>query len=215
MMDELELLKKDWQRRGQIYPKLTQSDISPMLLKKSSSIVRWIFSISIIEFILPHLLYLFPSVRNSMDIYNDMGLKNVFIVLTAIQYTVVLYFIYQFYKRYREISVLDNAKNLLSSILKTRRTVKHYVIFCLALILISFGAFMFSVYLNDDFAENFHLGEKAANLPPEKLKQTVILLIGVIGILMTFFMAAVYFLLYGLLMRKLHKNYRELKQLEV
>ncbi len=215
MMDELELLKKDWKSRGENYPKLSHSEISPMLLKKSSSIVRWIFSISIIEFILPHLLYLFPSVRGSMNIYDDMGLTNVFIVLTAIQYTVVIYFIFQFYKRYREISVLDSAKNLLSSILKTRRTVKHYVIFCLSLILISFGAFMFSIYINDDFVESFQLGEKAKTISPEKLKQTVIILIGAAGILMTLIMAGIYFLLYGLLMRKLHKNYRELKQLEV
>jgi len=215
MMDELELLKKDWKSRESIFPRLSHEDIYPMLWKKSSSIVRWIFYISIIEFVLPHSLYLIPSVRNSMEIYEDMGLKTVFIALTVVQYVVVLYFIYQFYKRYREISVLDNAKNLLSSILKTRNTVKHYVIFCLSLILLSIAAFMFSVYINDDFVENFDLGEKAKNIAPEKLKQTVILLIGAIGVLFTLFMGAIYFLLYGLLIGKLNKNHKELKQLEV
>lgn len=215
MMDELELLKKDWKSREVIFPRLSHEEIYPMLWKRSSSIVRWIFYISIIEFVLPHLLYLIPTVRNSMKIYEDMGLRTIFIVLTVVQYTVVLYFIYQFYKRYREISVLDNAKNLLSSILKTRNTVKHYVIFCLSLILFSIAAFMFSVYINDNFVENFDLGEKAKNIAPEKLKQTVILLIGVIGVMLTLFMGAIYFLLYGLLIGKLNKNYKELKQLEL
>ena len=36
-MDELELLKKDWQRGEDQYPKLSYSDIYSMLLKKSSS----------------------------------------------------------------------------------------------------------------------------------------------------------------------------------
>lgn len=215
MMDELELLKKDWKSKEDVFAKLSHEQIYPMLLKKSSSIVRWIFYISILEFMLPHLLYLFPSVRNSMQVYEDMGLKSVFIALTVIQYAVVLYFIYRFYKRYKEISVLDDAKKLLSTILKTRRTVKHYVIFCLTLIVVSFVVFMISIYLNDNFVENFNLGEKAKNIAPEKLKQTVLLLIGALGFLLTLFMGAFYFLLYGLLIGKLKKNYKELQQLEV
>jgi hypothetical protein len=42
-MDQLELLKKQWQSREQELPKLTYNDIYSMLLKKSSSIVKWIF----------------------------------------------------------------------------------------------------------------------------------------------------------------------------
>ena len=44
-MDELELLKKDWQKDDANYPKLTFDEIYKMLLKKSSSIVKWIFII--------------------------------------------------------------------------------------------------------------------------------------------------------------------------
>ena len=50
-MDELELLKNDWQKDNANYPKLTYDEIYKMLLKKSSSIVKWIFIISILEFI--------------------------------------------------------------------------------------------------------------------------------------------------------------------
>lgn len=215
MMDELELLKKDWKSRDENYPKLSQIEIYPMLLKKSSSIVRWIFVISIIEFVLPHLLYLLPSFRNGLQIYEDMGLSTIFIVLSVIQYTVVAYFIYQFYMRYKEISVLDNAKNLMSSILRTRRTVKHYVIFCLTLILMIFVISMVSIYLNNNFIEDFGLTEKAKDISPEKLKLSIILFIGAFGVLFTLAMGAIYFLLYGLLLKKLNKNYKELKQLEV
>lgn len=49
-MDELELLKKDWQKRERMHPKLSYDEIYSMLWKKSSSIVKWIFIISVIEF---------------------------------------------------------------------------------------------------------------------------------------------------------------------
>ncbi|MBE9489793.1 MAG: hypothetical protein IMY67_05830, partial [Bacteroidetes bacterium] len=51
-MDELELLKKDWNKKDNDYPKLSYDEIYKMILKKSSSIVKWIFIISILEFVL-------------------------------------------------------------------------------------------------------------------------------------------------------------------
>jgi len=39
MLDELELLKKDWQKREVDLPKLSYEQIYPMTKKKSSSIV--------------------------------------------------------------------------------------------------------------------------------------------------------------------------------
>lgn len=215
MMDELELLKKDWKNRGENFPRLSQNDFYPMLLKKSSSIVRWIFYISIIEFIVPHLLYFLPSFRNGLKIYDDMGLSKIFIILSAVQYTVVSYFIYQFYKRYREISVLDNAKNLMKNIIRTRRTVKHYIIFCLSLVFMIFVISMVSIYLNDNFIADFGLTEKTKDISPEKFKLSVLLFLGAFGVLFTLVMGAVYFLLYGILLKKLNKNYNELRQLEV
>ncbi len=215
MMDELELLKKDWKNRGENFPRLSQNDFYPMLLKKSSSIVRWIFYISIIEFIVPHLLYFLPSFRNGLKIYDDMGLSKIFIILSSVQYTVVSYFIYQFYKRYREISVLDNAKNLMKNIIRTRRTVKHYIIFCLSLVFMIFVISMVSIYLNDNFIADFGLTEKTKDISPEKFKLSVLLFLGAFGVLFTLVMGAVYFLLYGILLKKLNKNYNELRQLEV
>ena len=50
-MDELELLKKDWQKDESSYPQLTYNELYKMILKKSSSIVKWIFIISILEFV--------------------------------------------------------------------------------------------------------------------------------------------------------------------
>ncbi|CAZ94604.1 hypothetical protein Q4603_16460 [Zobellia galactanivorans] len=216
MMDELELLKKDWQKKNDQLPKLTYNEIHKMTWKKSSSIVKWILIISILEIILPNLLYLIPSFRKSMSIYDNTIVDQCFVAMTVIYYLVVFYFVFLFYKRYKEISVLDSAKGLMRKIIKTRRTVKYYVIFSLSTILIFIGLVIIGIYLNDSFMDNF--SEMAANtkdVSPEKLKTTLMVSMAIIGVVMIAFFGGVYFLLYGLLLRKLKRNYKELKRLEI
>ena len=214
MLDELDLLKKDWQKKETNLPRLTYEEIYKMIWKKSSSVVRWIFYISIIEFLLPHLLYLIPSFRNEMD-YNfakSLGIDNWIIALTIVQYAVAIYFIFQFYKRSREISVLDDAKKLMNKIFRTRQTVKHYVLFCLAMVLLIFGVFIVGMALDDNLVETLNL--KNQNIDPDQLKWLLIGVMTVAGILFTGLLAGIYFLLYGLLTRKLSRNYIELKRME-
>jgi len=214
MLDELDLLKKDWQKKETNLPRLTYEEIYKMIWKKSSSVVRWIFYISIIEFLLPHLLYLIPSFRNEMD-YNfakSLGIDNWIIALTIVQYAVAIYFIFQFYKRYREISVLDDAKKLMNKIFRTRKTVKHYVLFCLAMVLLIFGVFIVGMALDDNLVETLNLNNQ--NVAPDQLKWLLIGVMTVAGILFTGLLAGIYFLLYGLLTRKLSRNYIELKRME-
>lgn len=213
-MDELELLKKDWQKKEEQFPKLSYNDIHNMMWKKSSSMVKWILTISILEFVLPHLLYLLPSFPDDMEIYDVLGLHNFIIGFTVFSYVVAIYFIYQFYRRYKEISVLDNAKNLMQKIIKTRRTVKYYVIYSLSMVLVIVIMIIIGVYLNDDVLSNFsQLREGSKTISPEKLKIGLMIGIGVFGVLMTLFIGSIYFLLYGLLLRGLKKNYHELEQL--
>lgn len=215
-MDELELLKKDWQKKEVHLPKLTYDEIYKMIWKKSSSIVKWIFYISIIEFILPHLFYLIPSVRNNFDIYSNMGLSSVILVASIVQYLVIFYFIYEFYKRYREISVLDSAKQLTANILKTRKTVKYYIILSLSMVLFTFAMLIVGIYFSDNVLEAFDMtGKMMSSIPLEKAKLIIMASFAVTGILFTLFLGGIYFLLYGLLTRKLRKNYKELQRLEV
>jgi hypothetical protein len=216
MMDELELLKKDWQKKDEYLPRLSYDEIHNMIWKKSSSIVKWILIISVLEFTLPHLLLLVPSFQDNMDVYDKLGLHNYIIGLTIFSYAVAFYFIYQFYSRYKEISVLDSSKSLMHKIIRTRRTVKHYVFYSLSMILVIFIMIIISIYFDDDILSSFvELRESAVDVSPERLKLVIMIAMGVMGVLLTLFMGGVYFLLYGLLLRKLKKNYKELKQLEV
>lgn len=215
MMDELELLKKDWQNRKTDFPALSYEQIHKMLWKKSSSIVKWIFIISIIEFLLPHVLYLVPSFRHNLDIYSNLGLSKALLGLSIVQYSVVAYFIYQFYRRYQEISVLDNAKALMSKIIRTRRTVKHYVIFCLGMILVTLIITILGIYLNPDINSVIPMPTNKPDISVHQWKNIMMWSMTIFGIFFVAFMGGIYFLLYGLLLRKLKHNYKELKKLEV
>lgn len=216
MTDELELLKKDWQKKEFDVPKLSYDEIHKMIWKKSSSIVRWILIISILEFTVPHLLYLLPSMRDGMELYENIGVSKYLVVLSVFTYIIAFYFIFQFYKRFKEISVLDNSKSLMKKIIKTRKTVKHYVIFSLSMIMMTIIIMIIGVYLNDNMVNAFpELKDSLANISPEKLKITIMMSIGIFGVILTLVMGGIYFLLYGLLLRKLKQNYSELRNLTI
>ena len=94
-MDQLELLKKQWQSREHELPKLTYEDIYKMLLKKSSSIVKWIFYISIAEILFWTLLS-FMVPESSTKFSDDIGLHNVLVGVNVLNYTVFGFFIILF-----------------------------------------------------------------------------------------------------------------------
>lgn len=216
MTDELDLLKKDWQKKEEHLPKLSFRDIHTMLWKKSSSVVKWILIISILEIILPQLLYLIPSMKEGLNIFKETGVSPYFLGLSIFYYIGVAYFVLQFYKRYKEISVLDNAKNLMRKIIKTRRTVKHYVIFSLSVCFIMFVIFGFFIYFNDEFLLSIGgVPERAKEVSIEKIKLAAMLTIIIGGIIFTLLLGGIYFLLYGLLLKKLNRNYSQLRKLEV
>src|SRR5690554_6828162 len=124
-MDELELLKSRWHKQDSGLPQLTYTEIYKMLLKKSSSIVKWILFISIGEIVLwTSLALLVPE--SSRKFSDDIGLHNVMLISNILYYTVFFGFIIIFYKNYRRISTTDSIKKLMGNIIRTRRTVKYF-----------------------------------------------------------------------------------------
>ena len=127
-MDELELLKKDWQSNKPVYPELSYNDIYKMSHAKSSSIVKWIFYISIIELSLGIILTAVnPKIESPVEFPKWIDTFSYFTI------PILLAFIYLFYKNYKAITTTDSVKSLLKNILRTRRTVKYYVLFNLIL----------------------------------------------------------------------------------
>lgn len=216
MMDELELLKKDWQTKEEHLPKLSYDEIYKMIWKKSSSIVRWILIISLLELFLPFLLYLLPSVRETTSPFEGLRFNTVVITFSVLQYIVILFFIYQFYKRYKEISILDNAKKLIQKIIRTRKTVKAYVFFTLGMIFFNICIFIVGIYMSDEVLLSLTRGYvdlETVEIP--KLRNVTAIVLGISGLLLPIFIGGVYFLLYGLLLKRLNQNHKELKRMEM
>lgn len=215
-MDQLELLKEKWKNTEQQLPTLSYDDIYKMLLKKSSSIVKWIFFISIAEILFWTALSFFIP-ESSKAINEGLGLKTIFLILGIINYIVFAIFIYLFYKNYQKIQVTDTSKQLMKNILNTRKTVKYFVFYNVGTSAI--GLIVFNIYYYIERERLFELmGENFdgyGSVPPESFSTIFFGSQIIIAIVFILLLLLFYYLIYGLLMRRLKRNYRELKKMEV
>jgi hypothetical protein len=214
-MDELELLKKDWQKpEGSQYPKKSYNDIYKMILKKSSSLVRWIFIISVGEFVLYLILpLLFPKLYD-MKQYEGIHLYEASIITTILAYGILLYFSLNFYLNYRRISATDSTKKLMENIMRTRRAVKRYIWWVLSLNAVYMMVVSVATLIYDE--RMISIFEKASS--QDKTTLLWAMFIGImlfVTIMLTVVFWLFYQLLYGLLLRRLTKNYKELKKMEL
>lgn len=213
-MDELDLLKNDWKKQEGNYPKLSYDQIYKMLWKKSSSIVKWIFVISIIEFLFWALLNILFIDEEYWAEVERIQLTEFTIAVYIIGYSITFYFIFQFYRNYEKISATDDSATLMNNIIKTRKTVRYYIAY---VIISTFITSLVSIY----FTFNYHISTAEA-IDQNKdysfnmvqwiifLGVTALVIVAVLGLLWLF-----YKLLYGILLKRLHKNYKELKNLKM
>ena len=133
----------------------------------------------------------------------------VFYVANIIAYGIILLFIYLLFKTYKTINVTDSVKNLMQNILKTRKIIKYYVIYNLV---VGFIAMIMGSYygiVNDpQIAEDFNNFTQTQLIVTFGLIAVFTLLF--IGLLWLF-----YRIIYGILLRRLNRNYKELAKLEV
>ena len=213
-MDELELLKKDWQKEDSKYPKLSYNEIYNMILKKSSSIVKWIFIISLLEFALWTLISFGLKDTENMQRFKAYDVEHILIPISVIGYIILAYFFYLFFKNYKTISAADSAKNLMENILRTRRTVKYYVGFNLIYLVVATIAVLFIEFdKNPELIDQ--LNEAAASGEVFKFYAVFIITIFVVLAIFVLLLLLFYYLIYGLLLRRLNKNYREIRRLEL
>ncbi|TRX25077.1 hypothetical protein FNW25_09875 [Flavobacterium franklandianum] len=209
-MKELDLLKKDWQKNI-AFEQVSEAEIYKMLHLKSSSIVKWIFIISILEIILWTVISVFFNTDDYLKNIKHEELDIYFEALTVFNYAVILVFIYLFYKNYMAISTTVSIKQLMRDILKTRKTVQCYVWYNLGMVVLSllFGFYIAFAY-NPDVAV---LMDKIGNNT-----KVMVITIGVFVLIIAAFLGLFwlfYRLLYGTLLRRLFANYKELKKIDL
>ena len=201
-MDLLDNYKKAWTNQPEDINKVSSLEIYKLAHSKSSSIVKWIFIIGILEFIVFNSMYFFVDVEEAQKEYEKLGLENFVFYSQIAAYIILFYFLWMFYQNYKRISSIDSTKTLMKKILKTRKTVRNYVLFNLGyMALVIMTVTIATINLSFD-----ELNTKQLLLV---IVSTLIATLLILGIVWLF-----YQILYGLLLRKLNRNYKELAKLD-
>ena len=212
-MEELELLKQDWKKQESSLPHVKADMLYSMIHRRSSSLTKWILIIAIIEFVFWVSLNILTSTKDAVENLKRLHFYKINIVLTIINCCIILLFIYRFYRNFKSIQTTDNTSTLMHKILKVRRTVNYYVIYNLSFLFISAIMIMTAMYFYDPKVAK--LLEISANGQGSITSWGLIFIsAGFILILLVIFWLF-YKLLYGILMKRLKSNYKELNKLEL
>lgn len=213
-MDQLEKLKKQWRRQDENIPQLSFDEIYKMLLKKSSSIVKWIFIISIGEILFwTSLVFITP--KNGYEFIEKIGLETFFLISNIFYYTIFAGFIFLFFRNYKRISTTDSIKELMNTILRTRKTVRIFIIYNISFVIFLLIIMNISYYLNFDMLLEMNLNE----IPNDEMSKKGFIfgffaIQIVFGLVLIGGMLLFYRIVYGIFLRRLYRNYQQLSELE-
>ncbi len=205
-MTQIDKFKDVWKNQEEDNLKYSYNTIQKMLHKKSSSTVKWLFYISVIEFCFWILISFVLDA--DWDKIINLGLYNFITILNILNYIVIITFILLFYRNYRNISASSNTQKLMKDILKTRKTVYIYVLYNVCMLIFSFVVILYFIFTSEDFISQLRTSspntDLSVSLTIAVIISTIIILL-VVGVLLLF-----YRLIYGILLKRLAANYKEL-----
>ena len=209
---DLEKYKKSWENQPEETNKVSNVDVYKMSHSKSSSIVKWIFIIGILELIFwTSINFMIP--QKYMEFYKDFKIMDFLKISTYLHYVVIVIFLVLFYKNYNAVSITDSTKRLMNKILSVRKTVKYYVYYNLGTIIVS-NIILMSVLLGqpDDLVNA--MNPQGLNVETNTVI-TVFIIASVVMVLLSFLVIwFIYRVTYGRLLKKLNSNYKDLDHLE-
>lgn len=211
-MNELDLLKTHWQK-DQDYIKFKKEDILGMLHKSSSSIVKWILIISILEFIVIS-YYTISNYRNEPEAFTIYE-----VVFQIISYIVLIVFVCLFLIQYRKIKNFVNTKILSREILKTSRLAMNYVITNFVLLGTQFTlGLTLGTHFNEfkkGYEEGYNDGYGSEEIVVSPINDILMWVLFIIVLAFIFLLLYAYYRIVIIrLTKKLNKNYEELIAIE-
>lgn len=216
---DLDSFKKTWQEQP-VQEKYNNNEILQMLNKKSRNYVKYIFWISVFEFLFFTLIGLFYIIQGKesnsfINILTKLGVQrtselentfdNIYLVLKVLSLAITAYFVFKFYQNYKVIKIEENLKRFILKIIKFKKTVNAFILINIAL-LITFTS-IFTIFV-------FYI------LNTQNVEITNSTLIGFIaGIIIstafTVIMVWLYYrVVYGIIIKKLDKNLTQLKEID-
>lgn len=216
---DLDSFKKTWQEQP-VKPKYDNNEILKMLNKKSRNYMKYIFWISVVEFLFFSVLgvfYLiqsnesdsFLSILEKMGVHRDSQLvtklDNIYLIVKILSLVVTGFFVLKFYQNYRKIKIEEDLKLFIIRIITFKKTVNAFILTNIGLLLVLMSAFIgFTFYI--------------INIQNIEVSNSTLIgfLVGfIIGTILCVSLIWVYYrLVYGIIMNRLDKNLNQLKEIE-
>ncbi|MCX8523488.1 beta-carotene 15,15'-monooxygenase [Chryseobacterium formosus] len=216
---DLDSFKKTWQEQP-VQPKYDNNEILKMLNKKSRNYMKYIFWISVVEFLFFSVLGVFYLIQSNesdsfLNILEKMGvqkdnqlvtkLDNIYLIIKILSLVVTGFFVLKFYQNYRKIKVEEDLKLFIIRIITFKKTVNAFILTNIGLLLILITALIgFTFYILN--AQHIELDSSSFT--------GFIVGIVVSTILCVILIWIYYRLVYGIIMSRLDKNLNQLKEIE-
>ncbi|WP_265427176.1 beta-carotene 15,15'-monooxygenase [Chryseobacterium sp. YIM B08800] len=216
---DLDSFKKTWQEQP-VKPKYNNNEILKMLNNKSRNYMKYIFWISVVEFLLFSVLGVFYLIQNNesdsfLSILEKMGvhkdsqlitkLDNIYLIVKILSLIVTGFFVFKFYQNYRKIRIEEDLKLFIIRIITFKKTVNAFILTNIGLLLILISALIgFTFYILN--VQNIEINSSAFT--------GFIVGIVVSTILCVILIWVYYRLVYGIIMSRLDKNLNQLKEIE-
>ena len=204
--------KKVWKNQPEEKNKISALEIYKMTQSKSNSIVKWIFIIGLLEFVFWFAINYLGTKNGALEPYEKLNLINFIDNFNYFHYVVVVFFLILFYRNFSLISTVDDTKTLMKNILLVRKTVKWYVYYNLINVVI-FTIILNILIFNTPDGINILSGIDNESFNQEHMMSVFIIAQIVVIAIMILILWLFYYLLYGILLKKLNKNYKELTKL--
>ena len=209
---DLSNYKKVWKNQPEGKNKISALEIYKMTQSKSNSIVKWIFIIGLLEFVFWFAINYLGTKNGALEPYEKLNLINFIDNVSYFHYVVIVLFLILFYRNFSLISTIDNTKTLMKNILLVRKTVKWYVYYNLINVVV-FSIILNILIFNTPDGINILSGIDNESFNQEHMTTVFIIAQIVVIAIMLLILWLFYYLLYGILLKKLNKNYKELTKL--
>ena len=204
--------KKVWKNQPEEKNKISALEIYKMTQSKSNSIVKWIFIIGLLEFVFWFAINYLSTKNGALEPYEKLKLISFIENFNYFHYVLVVIFLILFYRNFSLISTVDDTKTLMKNILLVRKTVKWYVYYNLINVVI-FTIILNILIFNTPDGINILSGIDNGSFNKEHMMSVFIIAQIVVMAIMILILWLFYYLLYGILLKKLNKNYKELTKL--
>ncbi|WP_370895362.1 beta-carotene 15,15'-monooxygenase [Chryseobacterium gossypii] len=216
---DLDNLKKAWQDQP-VQKKYDSNEILQMLNRKSRNYVKYIFWISVAELLFFSVLGLFYFFRGEesnsfIKVLERLGAQktpevessfdNTYLAIKILSLLVTAYFVFKFYKNYRKIKIEENLKGLIIRIIKFKKVVNAFILISIVLLIAFTSVFTAFIF----YALN------TQNIRPTNSDLAIVIAGIIVSTILSVLLVWLYYrLVYGIIIRKLDKNLKHLKEID-